>query len=287
VNALLRTVLCCGAAALFFSCASIFRNPDIVHNSPLLYAARHRCDLPPLSLKEERIYWERGDSGLSRIPEHDFYWMQFNFLDVLLSYHLPGLPPLAEETFPGQKNITRYLNGRGPDIDPSIFLKSVAERGFAVYAMDVCPARCAAVYVKSGLPLLLYGTMFYKKRYAPVDTVSETPECVIRKLETFDVLYGYQLLMGPSQHLPGEGGDEYLLELRGRTNLKSYADNDLINRAVTLYGGAPIGSNFLVEKVYVVLPADKTPAAYEPVLSENAAKLGYAGPLPAWVKVEE
>lgn len=274
--------------SLFCGCAGLFRNPDLAPGASVAYMPYHRLSLPEISNEEERIYRQQGDTGVARIPEHDFYWMQGNLLCLAASFARPDstCDPLRFVSF--TKDITRKEQMYTPEFSPDSLLDPLKSLGLALYALDNCPQELMRALLINNQPVLVFGTLLYKKR---LTRKTEGPDMdaqrskILRKITTFDIVYGYSRMTGPSQRLPGEGGDEYLFELRTRRNFKARVGQGLINHALTPYGGMPIGSNWLVERVYLVFPQEKDFDAFWAGVGETAKKLDYPAPLPMPVRL--
>jgi hypothetical protein len=152
------------------------------------------------------------------------------------------------------------------------------------------------IYLRHEIPVLIFGTLTYKKRFYKVraDVVDTLPEktlpnklqkSVFRKINTFDIIYGYIRERGPFQHLPGEEMERYHFDLRSQLKVKSAASKNLINRASSLVGGHPVGSHWLIQAIFIVLPKERSVDDLQKTLAVLAKKMQYTEPLAPLKKV--
>ena len=271
------------SALLFCCCAGVFRNPDLVSGVPGSLPPFHRIALPEVSNHEGLLYSQTGDTGVTRLPEHDYYWMQGNFLCLVRGFYAPAAPCDPLIFSPPEKNITRYEDMDSPPVDLEGFLQPLRQDSLRIYGLSACPVELLCAILLNDAPALITGILHYKKR---LTQGIHTPEFaadrqnLLRRIRTLDIIYGYSRMTGPSQRMPGETGEEFLFELRGRKNFKARAEAGLVNHALTLYGNAPVGSHWLIERIYIVLPGDRNFDEWWKRIEETVLKFEYRAPLP-------
>ena len=273
---------------LFCCCAGVFRNPDLASGVPGSPPPFHRIALPEISNHEELLYSQAGDTGVARLPEHDYYWMQGNFLCLVRGFYSPAAPCDPLVFSPPEKDITRYEDLDSPPVDLEGFLRPLGRDSLRLYGLSACPVELLCAVLLNDTPALISGILHYKKKLIQ-RTLEPDPNAVrrtlLRRFRTLDIVAGYSRMTGPSQRMPGETGEEYLFELRGRRNFKARAEAGLVNHALTLYGNAPVGSHWLIERIYIVLPGDRNFDEWWKRIEETVLKFGYRTPLPIPEKI--
>jgi len=283
----------------FFSCSGIFVNPDLAGGKTPPSAGVFRVTLPLIDPNEDLLYRALKDSGVGRIPEHDFYRMQETYMNLAARAARPDLPFLFFADTVVDKDITRTYNYDSPAISPLRYLETMADEGLSVYEIPSCPVALACAYLQSDIPIVMYGTVIIKKRYqktrgeyntdtvykAPLNLKGEINTQVYRKLVTFDLITAYVRLTGPSQNLPDENPEETLFETRSHLNFKVRSGKSLRNAALSLYGGAPAGSSWVISNLYVFVPREMTAEKIVEKIKPAAAQTGLPGDVPVPEKV--
>jgi hypothetical protein len=277
-----------GLLLLLCACAGVFVNPDIAggrqagpNQQEIALCARDN--------REDRVIQAIADTGTARFPERDYYWLQNHFAFILRQFHTPGSPQTDPDIdYMPPKDITRLADRENPRFDSLAFLQNAFSGGYSLYVMRACPAAALVCCVQSNLPVLIFGTLTFKwniGKRALVDAGGQ--KTIFRKFDSFDIVYGYQKLTGLSQRLPGQSDDdEYMFLLRSKRNFKAGLRKLLSDRAVSLYGGAPVGSNWWIHDVFMVLPEKTALDSVEARLEAAGAGLGQAQlMLPALEKV--
>jgi hypothetical protein len=267
-----------GLSFLIGSCAGVFKNPDLASGAAGSSPPFHRITFPEVSNHEGLLYSQTGDTGVARLPEHDYYWMQGNFLCLIRGFYAPAAPCDPLIFSPSEKDITRYEDMDSPPVDLEGFLEPLRQDSLRLYGLSACPVELLCAILLNDAPALITGILHYKKRLA-------TGRQILRRVRTFDIIYGYSRMTGPSQRMPGETGEEYLFELRGRKNFKAGAEGGLVSHALTLYGNAPIGSHWLIERIYIVPPGDRNFDEWWKRIEETVLKFEYRAPLPMPEKI--
>ncbi|MFH0920469.1 MAG: hypothetical protein V1913_08905 [Fibrobacterota bacterium] len=280
-------------ALMILSCAGVFTNPDL--RDGVIVSRTREVPLPPADPDEELLFRALKDTGFARIPEHDFYRMQETFLNLAARAALPARPFLSFADTAAAKDITRTYNYDSPSFRPLRYLETVVGNDLSVYELRACSVPLLCTYLRAGIPVLAYGTVFVKKSFYKNPGLYNTnatdyPESpglqgdvsqrLFRKLTTFELVTGYSKPEGPSQTLPGETGEAYLFSVRSRLNFMARADRSMIDMALTLTGGAPLGSNWLFSNFYVMVKRGVTADAITERLKPFAAQVGLTGDIP-------
>jgi hypothetical protein len=246
---------------LLARCAGVFQNPDLVHGVEQS-AFNCKISLPPVSDLEHQIYNEFRDTGTVRLPEHDYYDLQDGILNCAMQFSRPDLLPREFTAELGRKDITRVYTMDNPNIDVDAYLKKLAEEGFTVHAVDSCSTELLRAFIKNNIPVLIYGGVTIKKMLRrDADQKREDGDLknsLTRRLETFDLVYGYQKGIGPSRQLPGEEGDQFIFTTRAALDFKAYQGRVLNGQLLNLFGGAEFAnSGWILKDVYIVLPLNR------------------------------
>ncbi len=115
-------------------------------------------------------------------------------------------------------------------------------------------------FIRNSVPVIIYGMVTIKKHLPSSSDIEavEMNRSLLRKFETFDVVYGYQKTMGPTSRLPGEEGDEFVFNTRSTLDFKIFTKKELINHALNLYGSKEINSIWLLQNMFIILPYDRS-----------------------------
>lgn len=277
-------------------CAGVFTNPDLKSDAAALSHSRIRnmAESPPMELQ---ILAELRDTGFATIPESDFFLLQDFFLNSVVQFHRPGLP--FSYFSDAKTGITQPLDLDHPRFPPAMFVSQLSALGFCIYEVQDCPAPVFRALIINNLPLLLFGPLHYKKISATsrearnLDderglslTADETGRRILRRLEMFDVVYGYSRLQGETRKLPGEEGPEYLYETRSNLNFRAFDQKPLLNQSLPLYGKPGPGNYRIIQNLYLVLPDTANLPALNDKITETAAGFGFKDDWKKPVKVD-
>jgi hypothetical protein len=274
---------------LFAGCAGVFQNPDLKSGMDPA-AATYRCALPPVDPVTLQIFNAFRDTGVVRLPEHEYYLLQDEVLNCAMQAGRPGFPRRNFTDSIGQKDITRTYTFDSPSIDSSRYLRQFWADSFAVYRLDSCGTELLRAFIRNNVPVLIQGTVTIKKGLAQNPDVPREDGNVVntlfRRFETFDLIYGYQKAMGPSQYLPGEMGDQFVFSMRSTLDFRASEKREIRDRILTLIGGAAFrNSAWLIKSLYVVLPQEKPLRDIYPKILATATAWGMKGNPPEPARV--
>jgi hypothetical protein len=261
-----------------FGCAGVFQNPDVVHGVEQS-AFNWKIALPPVMELERQVLDEFRDTGVVRLPEHDFYNLQNNVLNCMMLFSRPDFSPAAFTDNIGRKDITRNPDLDNPSIDVQAYLKQLPAGDVTVYRIDSCTTELLRAFIRNNVPVLIYGTVTIKKMLKrDNDRVREDKDIkpsLTRRFETFDLVSAYQKGMGPSRILPGEEGDQFIFNTRNTLDFKAYAGRELKGQLLNLFGGSEFAnSGWVIRDFYVVLPLEREMRDVYAKVMETAVQWG-------------
>lgn len=226
--------------ALFSFCGTVFVNPDLAGGQKPDTLAQYTIEKLVVSTQiEQQIISQFRDTGVTQIPESDFFEWQDRVLNALLGVYQNN--PTLE--FPSETRgpVLRVDNLDNPRFSADHFYQFLQNKNIQLCTLSVTEPLVVRAVLRTGVPLLTYGQLHYKRKIPRSESndslfVEDKAVSLFRRHETFDLIYGYSRLLGPQSRLPGEAGPKFLYTMRSSFDFSSFEGEPLKDHSLTIYG---------------------------------------------------